>query len=98
MINYIDIFQNETLLFLENIENEAKSIDIFQIDYLYDIIDLIYDGKLVIKEFSKNLFKDIDKGIITFKYDIKDYIENIIGDLIYITDFLSININKNEIM
>ena len=98
MIDYIEIFQNETILFLENIENEAKSIDIFQIDYLYDIIDLIYDGKLVIKEFSKNLFKDIDKGIITFKYDIKDYIENIIGDLIYITDFLSININKNEIM
>ena len=53
---------------------------------------------MVIKEFSKNLFKAIDKGIITFKYDIKDYIENIIGDLIYITDFLSININKNEIM
>ena len=98
MINNIEIFQNETLLFLEKIENEVKSIDIFQIDYLYDIIDLIYDGKLIIKEFNKNLFRSIDKGIITFKYDIKDYIENIIGELLYLTDFLSININKNEIM
>ena len=50
-----------------------------------------------IKEFRKNLVKAINKGIIVFKNDIKDYIKNIIGDLLYIIDFLSININKNEI-
>ena len=73
-------------------------IEIFQIDLLYDIIDSIYDAKIIFKEFNQNLFKSIEKGILTFKYDIKDYIESILGELLYITDFLTINLNKNEIL
>ena len=98
MIKLLSVFENKTLLFLNNIEEEIKNIEFFQIDLLYDIIDLIYDGTLIIKEFDKNLFKAIEKGILIFKYDVKDFIENIIGDLLYITDFLSINLNKNEIL
>ena len=67
-------------------------------DVLYDIIDVIYDGKLVFKEFTKKLFKAVDRGVTTFKYDLRDYIEEIIGELLYLTDFLSVNINKNEIL
>ena len=83
---------------MNDIENELNNINDFQIDIFYDIIDLLYEAKKILKEFNKNLFKSIEKGIITFKYDIKDYIDEIIGDLLYITDFLSININKNEIL
>ena len=83
MSEIISNFENKTLLFLDNI---------------YDIVDAIYDGKQLFKNFIKNLFKAVEKGIITFKYDIKDYIEEIIGELLYLTDFLSININKNEIL
>ena len=104
-INYINnmskilsFFEIQTMIFLNNIEKEIKSINIIQIDILYDIIDLIYDGKMIIKAFNKNLFKAIERGITTFKYSINEYIENIIGDLLYVTDFLSININKNEIL
>ena len=98
MIDKLSNFKNQTLIFLDNIEKELQFIVSFQIDILYDIIDAIYDCKLIFKEFNRNLFKAIEKGIITFKYDIKDYIEEIIGDLLYTTDFLSVNINKNEIL
>ena len=50
------------------------------------------------KQFNKNLFKSIEKGIVVFQSDINEFTENIIGDLLYITDYLSININKNEIL
>ena len=93
MIHNLYIFNNKTLKFLEEIEEETNKIDIFQIDLLYDIIDLIYDAEIIFKKFNQNLFKAIEKGILTFKYDIKDYIENIIYDLLYLTDFLSINLN-----
>ena len=98
MIDILSNFENQTLIFLDDIAKELQYIFSFQIDILYDIIDAIYDCKLIFKEFNRNLFKAIEKGIITFKYDIKDYIEEIIGDLLYTTDFLSVNINKNEIL
>ena len=74
------------------------NINDFQIDILYDIIDNLYESKLIFKYFNNNLFKSIEKGIIKFKYDLTEYIDELIGDLLYITDFLSININKNEIL
>ena len=98
MIEILSNFENSTLLFLKEVENELDNITDFQIDVLYDIIDQIYEAKLIFKQFNKYLFKSIEKGILTFKYDIRDYIEEFIGDLLYITDFLSINLNKNEIL
>ena len=98
MVNNLNLFNNQTLSFLDNIKEETEKIEIFQIDLLYDIIDLIYDAKIIFRDFNKNLFKAIEKGILTFKYDIKDQIEMIIGELLYITDFLAINLNKNEIL
>ena len=98
MIDILEKFENNTMIFLENIELELNNVYEFQIDILYDIIDLIYECKLIFLQFNKNLFKSIEKGILTLKYDLRDYIEEIIGDLLYITDFLAININKNEIL
>ena len=104
-INYIynslyvlEIFKNNTFIFLEDIENKLENITDFQIDLLYDIKDNLYEANLIFKKFNINLFKSIEKGIITLKYDMEDYIEELIGDLLYITDFLSVNINKNEIL
>ena len=98
MLDSLEIFQNNTLIFLENIQKEIEKINDFQIDLLYDIVDQIYNAKEIFKNFNKNLFKAIEKGIITFRYDIRDYIDDIIGDLLYLTDFLSININQNDIL
>jgi len=98
MISILELFENKTLKFLENIAEELDNINDFQIDVLYDIIDNIYESKLIFKYFNNNLFKSIEKGIIKFKYDLTEYIDELIGDLLYITDFLSININKNEIL
>ena len=98
MLEILEKFENNTLIFLEEIKNEMNNIDNFLVDILYDIVDQIYLTKNIFKQFNKNLFKSIEKGILTFKYDVLDYIDLIIGDLLYITDFLSININKNEII
>ena len=99
MIDILGIFHNSTLLFLEDIQNEIENLTkIEKIDFLYDILDSIYDCKLILKQFNKNLFKSIEKGIVVFQSDINEFTENIIGDLLYITDYLSININKNEIL
>jgi hypothetical protein len=98
MIEILEIFENKTLLFLDDIENELKYIEDFQIDILYDITDQIYESKQIFKAFNRNLFKSVEKGILSFKCDINDYIDIIIGELLYITDFLAVNINKNEIL
>ena len=99
MNNNLENFSNLTLLFLEYIEKEINYLDkIEKIDFLYDILDNIYESKLLLSQFNNNLFKAIEKGILTFKTDINEFKENIIGDLLYITDFLSINIVKNEII
>ena len=98
MLDKLEKFQNNTLIFLENVQKEIEKINDFQIDLLYDLVDQIYNVKEILKSFNKNLFKAIEKGIITFRYDIRDYIDDIIGDLLYLTDFLSVNINQNEIL
>ena len=98
MIDIIERFENETMNFLKGLEQETKSLDNFQIDILYDIIEVIHDANIIFKKFNEYLFKSIEKGILTFKYDIKNFVEEIIGDILYVVDFLSININKNEII
>ena len=98
MIDIIERFENETMNFLKGLEQETKSLDNFEIDILYDFIEVIHDANIIFKKFNEYLFKSIEKGIFTFKYDIKNFVEEIIGDILYVVDFLSININKNEII
>ena len=98
MIDIIENFENTSMIFLENVEEELNNLTSFQIDLLYDTIDIIYDTKLIFKQFNKNLFKSIEKGILSFKYDLNDFIDEIMGDSLYILDFLSININKNDLI
>ena len=99
MGNKLEQFSKETLLFLNSIEKEVTSLEkIEKIDFLYDILNNIYESKLLLIQFNSNLFKAIEKGILTFKTNINEYKETLIGDLLYITDFLSVNIVKNEII
>ena len=99
MINNLNDFSNATILFLEKIEEEIDKVEKFEkMDFLYDILDNIYECKLILTQFNKNLYKAIEKGILSFKTDINDFKESIIGDLLYITDFLSMNINKNNLL
>ena len=98
MLDILENFENKTLIFLDDVEKELDNIEDFQIDLLYDIKDQIEESKQIFKKFNRNLFKSIEKGILTFKCDISDYIDLIIGQLLYITDFLAVNINKNELL
>ena len=98
MIDILENFENKTLQFLDDIDNELDNIDDYQIDLLFDITDQIYESKLIFKRFNHNLFNSIERGILTFKCDLNDHIDSIIGGLLYVTDFLSVNINKNEIL
>ena len=98
MIDIIEIFENNSLTFFQNLEEEVNCLDNFHIDLLYDIIDIIYDSKQIFKKFNKNLFKSIEKGILSFNYEIKDFINEVMDDILYVIDFLAININKNEII
>ena len=87
MLELIIQFKNDTLIFLSRIKQEVDIIQTFQIDILYDIVDVIYDGIIIFREFIKKLFKAVEKGVTIFKYDIKDYMDEIIGELLYLTDF-----------
>ena len=99
MSDNLENFTNTTSKFLEKIEDEINMlIKIEKIDFLYDILDNIYESNLLIRQFNNYLFKAIEKGIIAFQIDINEFKETIIGDLLYITDFLSINIIKNPII
>lgn len=98
MFEIILSFKDNTLQLLINIKKEVDKIKTFQIDILYDIVDILSDSLSLFKEFQEKLFKAVDKGITNFKYDLSGYIEETIGELLYLTDFLSINMNKNEIL
>ena len=99
MIEHLEFFTNETLLFLDKIEDEVNNITKFEkIDFLYDILDNIYECQLILLQFNRNLFRAIEKGILSFKTDIEEFKEFIIGDILNITDYLSININKNPLI
>ena len=98
MNNLLINFCNNTLLFLDNIQEEMEKIDEFSIDYFYDIIDVLIDGKMILKEYVLKLFSSVEKGIIILKKNINNNAEKNIGDFLYITDFLSINLNKNELL
>ena len=50
------------------------------------------------ENFNYRLFDSIEKGIIQFESELKEYFEIVIGSLLYVTEFLSVNINKNEIL
>ena len=98
MTNNLEIFHNRTLIYINNIQNEFYKANDFEVNLLYDIIDSIQESKEQYEVFNTKLFNSIEKGIIQLKYDLNNHFEKIIGNLIYITDFLSININQNEIL
>ena len=98
MLLLVEEFNNKTIIFLKEVDEEVSKIENFQIDLLYDLIDIIYEAKKIFKDFNKNLFLAVEKGIKTFRYDFDDFIHEIIGDLLYLVDFLSINLDKNEIL
>ena len=98
MTNNLEIFHNRTLIYINNIQNEFYKANDFEVNLLYDIIDSIQESKEQYEVFNTKLFNSIEKGIIQLKYDLNNHFEKIIGNLIYITDFLSVNINKNEIL
>ena len=97
-INNLEIFSNETLEYMKNLENITKKITIFQIDVLYDIIDNIEESKNIFKNFCYLLFNSIIKGIKYFKNDLNYHIEETIGDLLYITDFISNGLRNDKIL
>ena len=97
MLDLVEEFNNKTFDFLVEVSNEVSRINNFQIDLLYDLIDIVYEAKKIFKDFNKNLFLAIEKGIKTFKLDFKDFIHEIMGDLLYLVEFLSVNVNKNDI-
>ena len=94
----LEKFYFETLYFLNNTKNELNNINNFLIDVLYDIIYSINDCIDLFEQYDNKLFLSIEKGITNFKYELNQFIENLIGELLYIADFLSINLNKNEII
>ena len=98
MTNILEQFYIDTLMFLNDTKNELQYINDFQIDVLYDIIDSINDCIDLFEQYNKKLFLSIEKGINNFKSELDLFIENLIGELLYITDFLSVNLNKNEII
>ena len=98
MLDLVEEFNNKTFDFLVDVSEEVERINNFQIDLLYDLIDIIYETKKIFKDFNKNLFLAIEKGIKNFRLDFNDFIHNIMGDLLYLVEFLSVNINTNDIL
>ncbi len=84
--------------YLNDLEELIKDILNFQIDILYDIIDNIEEAKNIFKNFCFLLFDSISKGIKTFKNDLNNYFDEMIGELLYITEFISYGVENNDIL
>jgi len=97
-INKLEIFSNKTLEYLRNLENITKSITSFSIGDLYDIIDNIEESKIIFKNFCYLLFNSISKGINTFKKDLDNHIEETMGELLYILDFISNGLKNDNLL
>jgi len=97
-INKLEIFSNKTLEYLRNLENITKSITSFSIGDLYDIIDNSEESKIIFKNFCYLLFNSISKGINTFKKDLDNHIEETMGELLYILDFISNGLKNDNLL
>ena len=97
-LNQLDTFSNNTMNYLNNLEELIKDILNFQIDVLYDIVDNIEEAKNIFKNFCFLLFDSITKGIKTFKNDLNNYLDEMIGELLYITEFISFGLENNDIL
>ena len=97
-LNHLDTFSNNTMNYLNDLEELIKDILNFQIDVLYDIIDNIEEAKNIFKNFCSLLFNSITKGFKTFKNDLNNYFDEMIGELIYITEFISYGLENNDIL
>jgi hypothetical protein len=97
-INNLDIFSNNTLNYLNDLEELIKDILNFQIDILYDIIDNIEEAKKIFKNFCFLLFNSITKGIKIFKYDLSEHFDEMIGELIYITEFVAYGLENDDLL
>ena len=98
MLLLVEEFNNKTYIFLLDVEEEVSKIENFQLDLLYDLVEIIRETKKIFKDFNKNLFLAIEKGIKTFRLDFKDFVYEMMGDLLYLVEFLSVNLNKNDIL
>jgi len=96
--NSLDNFYNNSLNYIKDIESEIKNINNLEIDVLFDINDSINESKEILENFNYKLFDSIERGIILFKSELNEYFQIVIGSLLYVTEFLSVNINKNEIL
>jgi hypothetical protein len=96
--NEVDEFNNKTYTFLLEVGEEVSKIENFQLDLLYDLNDIIYESKKIFKDFNINLFKAIEKGMSKFQYNLQEYIQNLIGDLLYNSQFIAESLNENEIL
>ena len=97
-INNLEIFSNKTLEYLRILENITKKINSFTIDILYDIIDNIEEAEIIFKNFCYFLFNSISKGIKFFKNKLNYHIEETIGDLLYIPDFISNGLKNDNLL
>ena len=98
MLLSVEEFNNKTCIFLLEVKEEVAKIENFQIDLLYDLIDIVFESKKIFRDFNKNLFLAIEKGIKIFRLDFHDFLHEMMGDLLYLVDFLSLNLNKNDIL
>ena len=94
----IEIFHNNGLTFINNINNELGSLETFSVDILYDIKDQIQRVKEIYETFSDSLFTSIENGINTFQDVINNKMKDIIGDSIEVVEFIGTALDQNEIM
>ena len=96
MTNNLEQFYNQSIKYLEDIQGLIT--ENFQIDILYDIKDNVIKAKKVFTKFVDLLFKAIEKGMSKFQYNLQEYIQNLIGDLLYNSQFIAESLNENEIL
>jgi hypothetical protein len=96
MVNNLEVFYNKSINYLKDIESLIT--ENFQIDILYDINDNAIKAKKIFTKFINLVFKSIEKGMSYFKYNLQEFIENLIGDLLKNSKFIADSLNENEIL
>ena len=97
-INSLEQFSKNVLIYINKLEIIIQNITNFKLDLLYDIIDNIEESKKIFKNFILLLFDSVIKGVKTFKYNLDNHIEEILDELLILTEFISSGLKNNEIL
>ena len=98
MKDSIDLFHENGLTFINNINNALEGLTDFSVDVLYDILDEVEKAKNIYDGFADNLFNAVENGLNNFCDSMYAKVQELLGGALEIVEFIGNAMETNPIM